>query len=453
MTLFRAFMVASMLSIVCIQQTIWTKALAQPTSEDVEVLTYKIIKVQSDLERYSLNYRLVSTHESKFKALRYFAGQQTAAALQMVSGIVNVQEFSGHQIPRDRSLKQASECNLTGLIIGGSSSAFELAANGSKSLYDLYKKQDSNTAKKFVFAKLHEMDGLFSRLDSACESMPDGAERQIHIAESKLLKHSRDLCLYEFVTWYADIRSDRIGSNVFYLLNIASNAVGAVSTGYGLRTFKRPPAAGPANVAALIADSIAIPSAPIGAFTTSRLYKYWFNKLYREMGAIQYDVTTKMEDEFTRYKQLLHAQAPDTLQGNFEKRVKMYDRWNTGYLDYDLKNRRHLRHLQEVAVESSLDGPLLGGTALAQDTCSTVGYFRYRDNPRRSRTLNMTSGILQTTGNASALTLSTINMACALQYQWKVGRKGELPDQIIHKRLKMAADADRMDIGAPSNSF
>lgn len=69
--MFRAILVSLILLMLCLEPPV---VLAQPAIDDVEALTYKIIKLQADAERYSLNYRLVSTNESTFKALRYFAG-------------------------------------------------------------------------------------------------------------------------------------------------------------------------------------------------------------------------------------------------------------------------------------------------------------------------------------------------------------------------------------------
>lgn len=414
----------------------------QPGPSDADLLTEKIIKLQVELEKFCLNYRLTSSDDSKFKALRYFAGQQAASALQLASGIVSVRQLS-KSVPRVRSLRSATRSTMVGVIIGAGSSAFELAANVSSTVKATCKKTGSGSAKMHVISKIREMDDLFRRLDMASESISDENSRRLHQAESKLLKYGRDLCVAEFATWYADSRSSVVGSNVFYILNIASNTLGSVAAGYSLKAFKRPRATASAVVLSTTADSIAIPSAPVSSAATSLLYKHWFKKVHDAVGLKPYDVSEELEQELVAYKHLLADQPLGATRAKFDKRLSLYDFWNSNYLDYELKNRRHLRHLQDVAVESSLDGPLLGGASLSGDICNTSAFFGQSQRPRTARSLNKTAGIFTTTVNASAITLSTINLLSAFRYERAASKRGELPDQYIHKRLHQLSQIEK----------
>lgn len=418
-------------------------ASAQGARDDVAELTNQIVRAEIDLERYCVQYRIAASQEPKFRRSRYFAAQQAQAGLLFASGCISLKQFSrfGKKPgPQDAQLKNANATGLIGCVIGAAASAVELAANGVQYLQHKNQGFDPSVARVWIAKKLHDIDSLLAWREAELKRFPEASEAtEIAECEGRLLKLYRDFSLYEFADWYADARSYQPSNSVFYVLNTASNTLSALSYGYGIRAITEESANAPQNCLALVGDSIALPTAPLVALTESWMYRRAYKKLSKQMNEPIYDAEPKARVELERLNKLANAANPASLElsGQIKKRIAVYNMWNDKFDKYVDAKTKHLRHLHEVASESVLAGPIIGGVSIAEDVLTTSSYFglRFRKRPKIANGMNKSAAICLTTSAGAGGLFNAQALLRELLYERKLSKKNELPSQQLQIRL------------------
>ncbi len=65
------------------------------------------------------------------------------------------------------------------------------------------RKIDPDTARDWIVAKVRSIDAHLVQRAQLLKTLPDGSDKRICEVEGSLLKHLRDLGVYEFADWYA----------------------------------------------------------------------------------------------------------------------------------------------------------------------------------------------------------------------------------------------------------
>jgi hypothetical protein len=420
-------------------------AMGMTSGEEVEQLIRKSLMAQLELERHCLSFRHAAILEPRFRTIRYFAVQEAQASLQLAGPIVALREQLRSNNPHPQALGNAIRMNMTGAIIGAAGSAVELGAGGIQYVQHKRHKQDPTTAKNVFVKALGHINPLIDQLEMACQALTDRNDRLLYLSELRLLKYGRDQLANEFADWYADTRSTQNGINVFYLLNIASNSLAAIAGKYGVASLNRPRAGGPQVVLSVVADCIAIPSAPINTLVSKMAYRYWYRKIAGEIAATPFDAEAAIHREIGTLSILVKSDLTSSaLKLSVKHRLEAYKFWDERFNDYVTKRVKNIRRLEQVAIESNLVGPALAGTGLAQDVMGSIGYFHYPNKQNAAKALSKAGLLCQISSSGGSLLMTTGNFVANSVYQRRLASLRQLPEQMIGDRLITLVNIEKM---------
>ena len=397
-----------------------------------------VIDELAELEYYSLRYRLQAMKEPKGRRLRYFTFQQAQASILLGSGIITTAEYGRKDGPRDYQLRNAFAAGLVGSVFGSVGSGIELAVNAQKCLENKRKKIDPDTARDWIIAKVRSIDTHLNQRLELLKTLNVSEDKRICEVEGSLLKHLRDLAVYEFADWYADARSYQASNSVFYALNILSNTISSVSYYYAKKAVDHDFANSAESITAFASDAVAIPSAPISALTEKWLYKRWYKRFSEAVNEKIVDVEPLIKKDMSDLTALVSQSDEASLvaSGNIKLRMKAYGFWSDKFDKFLGQKSRHLRHLHDVAVESVTVGPLIATTSLAEDTLGAVGYYKFKNKESTANALNRAGSISLVTGAGASIGYTAASLLREMKYEKKLRKENGLPEQQLQKRLE-----------------
>jgi hypothetical protein len=433
------------------------QAVDMPASTDVygadftqqyTAFTKQVLLAAIELERFSLNYRLKSAAQPKFRRLRFFLAQETGAACGLAFQITAIKQFA---IGRRRPLKiskpalhGALATIMTGSIIAGSDSCLELGLNGLMALKHKEEGFDPASANKYVIDKLQRLDQLLAKREALVRAHPDHPGYSRAVLEGKILAELRNAFVNEFATFDADSRGFAGFTNTFFFLNAATNAVVTTAGGVAYKGVNTPKFNGPANILFMVTGAMVIASPLVSTLVAELMRKHSYNSFFEKIGG---------EPQFnpsvlsTARKQLAER-IPE--EGSLVPSLPAVDRFALYTESGDLFKKQiinettTIRHLEKVAVESNLLGPIIGGTLLTQGILGTTGYYRYTFQPRKQLSLDYRGAIVGSTGASLATVGTAAWYIASLAYENHLRKKHSLPRQLINDRLAHLDEVEKI---------
>ncbi len=414
----------------------------------IDAITTDILHKEIDLERYYLQYRVHGTKEPKYRRARYFGLQVSSALASLSSNIVAVSLAGGHiKNPESISLstaRQGLELGIIGTCLDGGSSAFELGSNSLTAIKNIKTKQNPASAVKNVVARLKEIDALLAEREKLVTQHPELKSNHIYESEGRVLKSFRDWCLSEFADVYADVKSSQASANVYYLLDIASDAAYLASLLYSVKSLKKPEVTDIAVNTAIVGDAIGMASAPVSAKSYNWFYNHWKKKLSKQLN----ENLTTAEDETKAAMEALNKELASKdvhiieAAGSIQNRIEVYLLWSARYDKYIDKGLEDQRHQSKVALQGVISGPAIFGTYLNEDILAKIALKKYADRPKAQNNLYLAGAIGTTVGTSTSLLLTNYWLIDQLRYQRKMRKKGMLPEQLLAERLKTLDELD-----------
>ena len=95
-----------------------------------------------------------------------------------------------------------------------------------------------------------------------------------------------------------------------------------------------------------------------------------------------------------------------------------------------------MRNLDEVALQTSLLGPVIGGQLMTQGILGTVGYYKYTTQPIKQINQYYYGAVVGTVGSSMAVVGNAAWLLSSLSYQHHLSKEKKLPDQLIKSRLE-----------------
>jgi hypothetical protein len=418
--------------------------------DTIERLTTEVLKKEIEFERFYTRYRVKGNEEPKYRYDRYFAFQQTAAALTLAAVIPGITE-PGKYLDRpervnQRVLKNATTTGMIGIIFQGGSSALELGSNTLLTLKHIIKKEDPGSARKYVTKVLKEIDALLAQRLALVEKHRDSDDYKIWSVETLLLKLFRDGLVYEFANVYADVRSEQSSSNVYYGLDVASCGAYLASYVLGLQSFDQERFANPSSVEGIIGDAIGVVSAPASSYSYYVLYDYWYKKIGKQLNEKLYDSEPELKKQVAVLEKLLATTDPQTKAalGPVDARIKMYMLWADRFDEFTAKQTIDWRHSSKVALQSNISGPLISGAFLAQDISGVIAATKYKNNLKAQNTLFFATSIPTTVASVANLGLSTYWWVDNKLFTRKLRKQNALPRQLMEHRLTTLNELEQM---------
>lgn len=424
-------------------------------STSIDKLTDQILLKGLALERAYLKYKIIASREPKLRALRYFLGQQASLGLFLGGDITGIYETGKNlRTPENISikiLKGGLRTELVGSIIGGASSATEICSNGFVAWRNKKHKDDPASAKLGTKAALYEINNLLAKRACLVSEQKNSPAYEIYESEGQLLENYRDWYIYEFAKIYADVKSYQTSANVYYFLNTAANSIFSAAAYLAIRSFQKPGLISPSIVTSLAGDGPAIISAPASEIAKRLLYRHYFKNTYKTLEETKlreqvYDVESASINILERlHNDVSHASDQALAQaGAIKQRLAAYDLWDQRYDEYIEQEARQLRRYNKIALQSIIFGPLISGTLLAQDLTGVAAYYGNKRHPKTANNLACAGFVTAGCGAAFGLSVTTLYYLDEILNKQKLKSTGNLPEQLVRKRLKTLDEIETM---------
>jgi hypothetical protein len=417
-------------------------------SQQYTQLTKNILLTGIEVERFSLNFRMESAKQPKFRKLRYFVSQEAGSAGGLAFEVTGVDQFGkGRKRPLQidkRALHGALAATTTTSIIAGAGSVFELSSNVVQMIKNKRKGYDSHSATKYVSAKLRHIDELLAQREALVAANTDSPSYARAVAEGKVLHALRSAFLNEYSHFNANTSAYRTYQNLFYILNASYNSVGAMAANVAYRAVDRPHLNGTANILFIVSGGMAMVTPVLcqaaGLYAQKRAYA----SVKKEMGPSDFN-----PDQFALDCKNLEAMG-STGEGTLiaslpaTQRFALYTQSNdlfTKQLDSETKT---MRKLEKVALQNSYLGPVIGSTLMTQGILGTYGYYHYPLRIRKQIGQYYCGAIVGTVGTSMAVVGNAASLLGTLAYEHKLAKQKRLPLQLIKERLTHLDELEKL---------
>lgn len=419
-----------------------------PYSQEYTDLTRRIELGGIELERFSLNYRTASIQQPRFRRLRFFLMQEAGASGILVFEIVGDKEFAiGRNHPLQVSphaLHGALATALTTSVIAGSGSCLELASNALLSLKNKKQGFNPHSANSYVFSHLEQLDALLMEREALVLAHKERADYPRALAEGKVLRDLRNTFVDEYAHFHSDARGYATFANVFYGLNAITYSIGATAVGVAYRAVKKPKLNGPANILFIVDGALFMASpllaTALGTLVRKRSYHAVLAQGKQDKG---YDPAQLSSDR--KRLEELSSTANGTLMPSQPAliRTAIYGESEDRFRKQIDNETAIARHLEKVAVQGTVMGPVIGGTLLTQGILGTTGYYKYTFRPRPQINRFFYGSVVGTVGGGLAVAGTGAWFVASTIYQERLRREHRLPSQLINDRLAYLAGLEK----------
>lgn len=411
-------------------------------------LTKQILLAGIELERFSLNFRLESAKQPRFRNLRYFLTQETAAATGLGFEIAFVEQANkGRRRPLQVSkpvLHGALTTAMTGAIIGGSGSALELSSNVLQAIKNKRHGFDFKTANKFVVAKLKEIDQLLAQRDALVAAHPEHPGHEGAILEGKILKELRNC----FITEYSDFNADTKGyityQNLFYLLNASYSAIQAAGAWCGYRGVTKPKYNGPANVLFVVSGAMAMVTPILSTAAGKYARKHAYESLEKQIGEkpkFDEGAFAVQGKELREILKTTNGMVISSMPGT--DRLAMYTDSATLFKKQLDSETTIMRRNEKVALQNNLLAPVIGAQLMTQGIFGCIGSYRYNLRPRKQLSMFYRGAIVGTVGTSMATVGNAVSLLSTLSYEHRLSKENKMPAQLIKARLEHLEEVEK----------
>ncbi len=411
-------------------------------------LTKQILLAGIELERFSLNFRLNSAKQPRFRNLRYFLTQETAAATGLAFEIAFLEQAKkGRRRPLQVSkpvLHGALTTAMTGAIIGGSGSALELSSNMLQAIKNKRHGFDFKTANKFVAAKLKEIDLLLAQRDALVAANPDHPGHEGAVLEGKILRELRNCFIAEYSDFNADTKGYITYQNLFYLLNASYSAVQAAGAWCGYRGVTKPKYNGPANVLFVVSGAMAMVTPIISTAAGKYARKKAYETLEKQIGEKPKLDEAAFSADTKRAREILKsvdASVISSLPGT--DRLALYTDASVLFKKQLDSETTIMRRNEKVALQNNLLAPVIGAQLMTQGIFGCIGSYRYNLRPRKQLSMFYRGAIVGTVGTSMATLGNAVSLLSTLSYEHRLSKENKMPAQLIKARLEHLEEVEK----------
>jgi serine/threonine protein phosphatase PrpC len=411
-------------------------------------LTKQILLAGIELERFSLNFRLESAKQPRFRKLRYFLTQETAAATGLGFEIAFLEQAKkGRRRPLQVSkpvLHGALTTAMTGAIIGGSGSALELSSNMLQAIKNKRHGFDFKTANKFVAAKLKEIDLLLAQRDALVAANPEHPGHEGAVLEGKILRELRNCFISEYSDFNADTKGYITYQNLFYLLNASYSAVQAAGAWCGYRGVTKPKYNGPANVLFVVSGAMAMVTPIISTAAGKYARKKAYETLEKQIGEKPKLDEAAFSADTKRAREILKsvdASVISSLPGT--DRLALYTDASVLFKKQLDSETTIMRRNEKVALQNNLLAPVIGAQLMTQGIFGCIGSYRYNLRPRKQLSMFYRGAIVGTVGTSMATLGNAVSLLSTLSYEHRLSKENKMPAQLIKSRLEHLEEVEK----------
>lgn len=427
----------------------------------IEALNRDILLKEIELERYAINFRKKNNVQGRWRGWRYFLSQEANAALtgsgllyqalerQRIINVANdmVLDKNGKITYKQRTpirarLENGLAPQMIGQIIGATGSSVELSIN----MFHEYQSRKAGYAPKEgikrVLAMKAELEDLFERRRRLVDSGTLSAEdRELALAEEKVLKDITAMGLHEYVAFHVGARRFRAFQDSLYVLDILKNSVGAVGNGINIKGLheNHPNFNGPGGICTFISGCLIV-ATPLVSRACGKVVGTMHSRALRGVtaGIPQCDLTTLEKDK----EDLMHlvkargVVSSDTCSAQTLALLSSYER-QSGLRKGQLElATREIRSGTRSATENVIVGTGIGATKMSLGICLMRAGFVYQHFNHKANSVLQGGTIAYCVGSFVGV---GDNIRLRVQDEinrYRLGKKRQLPMQVLGDRLK-----------------
>jgi len=401
-----------------------------------------ILLKELELERYYLQYWLDAKKDPRFRKNRYFFLQQLASAGGLSSNILLMSELGKNLGTPDNVspgvLRTSNQIFIASNSTAASASTFELLSNAYTALKNKKQKRDPKTAANEFVRRVKEIDELLASRTMSLQNLPPSNIKAVLDEEGNLLKHLRDWCVSDLTDIYADVKSYQAGNSAFYALDATANWMLMASWIISLRAVDRSSLNGPGIIASLPGDVILAISAPLSSRIGTILSKHNKKKICRMLNEEPREMAAETDVSIKRIEQLTANMDERSLVlcDSLIDRLAITKTWSNRCVEFIQEREDDIRHLNKVAAQQNIAGPILGAMFTEQDAADTFAYYNY--SARSSKTVNavaFSGNIMAGTAAAAGIGLTGWNYISEIKHRRKLLRTNTDPEQLLKGRI------------------
>jgi hypothetical protein len=430
-------------------------AILGPNQQRLVAIDRDIMLELIKLGRFNIKFHLEANRRWPWRSWLYPLAQEAGTSasfantltdlVQRAKGLDNLDRISS--AARKRGLRSA----IVGNAISGSASAAELLQNAM--VVQIASRQGFSPRDSVAFVKkeLATIDTLLAQRQQIVTVARTGPIHQAYELEGRLLQQSRDQLLLEFKRWSVNSREVMWRQNAFYGLDSMRNFTLLGSSVTSTRAFNTPSLRGAAAITGLVGNTMAAlnPTTRTLVGMCMRKYQRWHlshifpdkrpgptKELLAEWGDLEHPNVLSDPDPVAA----LHIKEVAFLVDNAEK--------GEGILSSE---QRRIEKLRQIAIQQSISGPIIGMASVARSVLAVIGYYEYRSEPEVSNKLGFAGRISQACGQTYSLINTPTTLAQQIIYTRRLKKRGELPAQVLERRLNSLNQLEKEIEAAKSN--
>jgi hypothetical protein len=427
---------------------------SEPSAGEAELvaryrdLGRRALRIGIELERFSLNYRLNGTRRSKLMALQFAGTQEAGAAGALAVNILGMREFGAvHSDPEkfngDNLRKGARAAMITSIIAAAGSTA-SLSYNTFMAVSNGRKGYSSKHARQFVRERLAELDRLLAEREAIVAAHPEHRYYELAKSEGKILRLMRAAFVLEFSTFLHDVHRLRVDENLFYVLNSAANAMSAVSAFCLDRAVSDRRYFAHAGITGAVCGLISTFSPLTSTFCGIAAGRLAQHRFAREAGGVSASSVAELSQEVKHLEEMLaKSAAAGEPRPRGIARAALYSQSSQNFSEELRREMRIMKYLNEVAAQSDIVGPAVGGTILSQGILTTCAHYLFGGKDERKKALlDYRGSVIGAAGSGVAVAVTAGAMIFDIYYMHRLEKKQKLPEQLIEQRLKYIEETE-----------
>lgn len=370
-------------------------AQASDQSAQLEILTTKIAKKETELLRLNTNFRVECTRVSKWKSRR-LAAYNLAASGVSNAGITNISVTRWHFWPHPKNMHRATaKVGPTCLLIGH---CITLGGVLTESAWDVIKDHkvrsqgfDIKTTHNRVLTIKQDLDKLIADRNTLLATAQGltSSEQALAKAEGAVLKDVRDLSLNEYAQFFVRAHKFFGSRETNSLMAVTAASTGGFQgslLGIISAANRQPRLVGPGGLGFLLSGAAITATPGMSRLVGTMRGNHARKTIASEIDNLTTKSVSKLDEDKARLQQLVSGTDESQRNGllKITQRLSVYNKESILFAAQDQMNAKEKALAKKEFIERSIAAASVGGTKMSWGINLANAGFRFHP---RSKTL------------------------------------------------------------------
>lgn len=391
------------------------------------------------LARFNIQFNQQSNVRWKWRSLLYPLVQEAGTACSLANALVDFNERAGAlnnpELISDSARKCGIKSAVVGSVLGGTSSAAELAQNSLVCAISSKSGFSPKDSLARVCSSRDFIDQSLVKRQKLIDELSNPKVKEIRQLESLIFMRIRNQLLRQFKRWSASSRSRMWRENTFYVLDVTQEILTFSSNLVSLQAFNNSQLGGRAAILGLVGKSISTVNPLVRTLVGKAVNHHQTTKLTKALVEPRVERAETLMAPWGEIEKILDAA---TKAGSTDRQIEQLGILTTDSLLMDNlmdKETRQLEKLQRVATQQAISGPAIGSLSLTQQILGTVAFYGYKNDSLTSNRIRFAGRIPQIAGLSYSLINTPTTQILGVLKNEKLKKQGKLPSQDLKTRL------------------